>query len=139
MKPTIRHPRIAALALGLLLLPVEPGRERPFFRQRRLVLAARALEDLGHFRLNLGFGVRDGDSDLHHIWMIRAQLFGELRPLPQQLRQLGLLLLNERIGQDEREAVDGGRVLLNGLDLVVCRFLLDADGIGFRHRGNGLG
>ena len=74
---------------------VELGGERPLLGQRRLVFAAHRFGDLRDFRLDLRLGGLNGEADLHHLGMVRAELLRQLRALPLELRQLGLLLLDE--------------------------------------------
>ena len=58
-----------------------------------------------------------------------AELVGQLRLLPLQVRQLALLLLDEGVRQDRRERVERRPIVLQRRELVVQRLLLDPLGL----------
>ena len=65
--------------------------------------------------------------------MAFAVLVGELRLLALQIAELALQLLDVLVAEHRRERVDRRRAL-DGLQLVVERFLLDARRLRLRHR-----
>ena len=74
-----------------------------------LIVVPHGLHDLGDLALDLVLGRLNGERELHHVRVTRAELLRQLRLLPLQVGELGLLLLDEAIRQNRRERCRGRR------------------------------
>ena len=124
---------LAVLAERFGFLRVQRGLQAPFLVQRGEIFVLDRLDDLRLFDMQLGVGALDGRADLDHFLVTRTVSFGKLLLLPLQVRQVGFQLLHVVVGEDSRKGIERARAL-DGLELVVQRFLVDPFGFGLGQR-----
>jgi hypothetical protein len=113
----------------VLFLLFERADQALFLRQRRLVIVLERLYALCDLALDARLGGLNRQLNLDHVGMTVTELVRQLGLLTLQFSQLGLLLLDELVRQNRRNRIERDAVVLDGPNLVVCGFLLDALGL----------